>query len=172
MIRTLERIQYRPNDYALKGDVPELYEVTFPNLSKYSVYRFDDMEKWILFILHNRKYIVTGGNIKLEKLFDSINNNDLIIGPIADDNVETQLPKFAENKLPFEVIMQQLLVANLGSQWVIKSQGLLSYCNIKQIDLITRTRFTREGLQQEIKQIEMNYEGRTTYIRDIVERYV
>ena len=155
------------NDYALRGDVPELYEVKFPYLGSYKVYRFLNLQYWIAFICYNRGYI--NGNTNLFKEMDKLNSDyDLIIGEIADDNVTEQLPKFVEDKLPFEVLVKQLMVANLGCQWVIKSQKLLHECEIKQLELITRTRFTREGLQQEIREIENSWDGNRTYCSTIL----
>lgn len=156
------------NDYALRGDVPELYEVEFPILTDYRVYSFSSMKLWLLYICYNRK-LLDDIPRNIIDILESINQSyDLIIGPIADDNVTIQLPKFVKEELCYEVIMKQLMVANLGSQWVIKSQKLLNNCKIKQIDLISRNRFTREGLQQEIKDIEERYFGIKTYITDII----
>ena len=157
------------NDWALKGDVPELYEILLP--TNCSILRISDVNEWLLYIGFCRGLWKNVKNISINDLphYDEIMKADVLVGLIADDNVVNQLPKFFNNEISLDTIKEQLMVANFGSQYVIKSQEVLDKCNIKQIDLVSRERIYRVGLREELDRIEKAHMKRTdeAFFRDI-----
>lgn len=114
----------------------------WPNGSIYSFYldttdlkilRFDVGMEWMLAILYFRgmfeKYEI---NATLLEIINKIEQADVIVAPIADNQMYETLNSFAFNQISDEQCLHALSANNLGYQYVIKSKKALK--GLKQIE--------------------------------------
>jgi hypothetical protein len=86
------------------------------NEPRLNVLRFQAPEKlWLDFVHHNRHGTYTGGNY------------DLIIGPVANDDVFATLLVYEQGILNVEQTLEALKVKNLYSQFVFKTNKALAF---------------------------------------------
>lgn len=117
------------------------------------IYRFtqEDLTDWALFVAYSRGYFDRGTELpningdskgSLSKLYpyvtqqmETVNNNDIIIGPIADDRMLLVYNMFLEESMGIKCLNKCLLEANYCTQYVFKTKkacGLLNqYGNVK-----------------------------------------
>ena len=84
--------------------------------SHFNIKRFDSAdEDWLNFVVNNRKG-------------ESLDNcADLLIGPVADDNVYQSIRLFETGAYDAEYTIKRLKTEVLHDQWVVHTERILEY---------------------------------------------
>lgn len=109
------------------------------------VHRFttapDDLNTWILFVAYNRGWFdktAYDGSSEYDprsrfpmtcELMESLNNNDLIIGPIADDQMSETYSLFLRGYISINEVAACLRVIDLGTQYAFKTKEACAFLN-------------------------------------------
>lgn len=100
---------------------PVIYEIQ-ANYNGLRTYEFKDDGLWDLFIAYNRGKEQFEGYPKILKLLQQIeNNNDIIIGYIADDKIAYAYRQFSEDNLTVAGLQECLKLVKYGRQIVLKT---------------------------------------------------
>lgn len=102
---------------------PKIYELKL-NLSKIPEDKILKLQglKWAFFVLYNRNRLNEIKNSAIYKLLSNLGNNkDIIIGPIADDNMSLAITEFIKGKITDVALYQSLKAIDYGIQYVAKS---------------------------------------------------
>lgn len=94
-----------------------VYEFDFERAKKeLTVKQFDTAdEKWLEFVVNNRKGLTTNGHA------------DLHIGPVADDNVYQSIRLFETGAYDAEYTVKKLKAEILHDQWTLHTEKILTY---------------------------------------------
>ncbi len=100
-----------------------VYAFYLNNLENLKIKRFFVDEEWLYAILYFRgaldKYVLSP---KLTKLIDEVNHSDVVIAPIADNQMYDIINQYADGLLTNEQCVHALSATNLGFQYVLKSK--------------------------------------------------
>lgn len=103
------------------------------DLSNLKVIKFDVDRKWMLAILYYRGlldgYVLSE---EVNKIVEEIESADVIVAPIADNQMYDTLNSFALKLISDEQCIHALSANNLGFQYLLKSNNAVS--QLKQID--------------------------------------
>lgn len=140
----------------------KFYTILWDEDTELSSYTFKDNLLWALFIAVNRGKINVNNYPKLKKLVSDINSYDIIIGPIADDQIATTYTKFLQNSVSDVGLIQCMKYLNLGDQYVFKTQKA---CN----SLIIDSESTLSEIIKRLRRREKNdsFNGMTSKINEI-----
>ena len=87
-------------------------------LNQLSVKRFENYSKeWAEFVLANRK----------NKSDNSLHNYDIVIGPIADDNVGTQIRRLMQGFISFEVFLEEIKYSKITFQYYFGTENAIKH---------------------------------------------
>lgn len=93
-----------------------------------NIVKFSCSLEWMLAICYFRGYLNEYKESKIIKdIINKINNADLIIAPIADNKMFYIMTLFANGDISDNVAIHSLSAANLGNQYIIKSEKALNY---------------------------------------------
>lgn len=81
-------------------------------------------EEWVDFVLHNR--VVNGFN----------HNYDIVIGPVADDNVYRQFALFEGGVISKQTLINELMTYKLVDQFLFHSPNSLKFLQFQSYKLI------------------------------------
>lgn len=94
-----------------------------PNDKDFKVLKFDVSREWMYAILYFRgAFNKFTPSKEVMDIIDKINNSDVIIAPIADNNMYDTLNSFSLNLITDEQCLHALSANNLGLQVVLKSK--------------------------------------------------
>lgn len=102
-------------------------------LKDLKVFRFDCNIDWMLLIsLHRKKIEEYKDNERIKKIIKSIEEADVLIGPIADNKMFEVMGKFACGEITTVEAIHALSASRLGKQYVIRTKKGLN--NLKFLD--------------------------------------
>ncbi|MCR5080519.1 MAG: DUF3990 domain-containing protein [Treponema sp.] len=88
-------------------------------------------EEWATFVITNRNY----KRIQNFQSDNNINNQyDLVIGPIADDDLALLFRQFSDGLISVETLLKEMEFKKLTDQYSFHSENALSY--LKKIEAI------------------------------------
>ena len=97
-------------------------------------------QDWLYTILANRKKCKEFSQLSIaQDYLDLVNNYDVIVGPIADDRMNTCFKRFIENALTDEGLEACLKSVDYGKQYVLKTPFACS-----KVDMISAYEMTEE----------------------------
>ncbi len=157
-------------------------EFVFANKnSSVYVYKFkksDDLKiidlsvslKWMLMVCYYRDILGEYKNSKIVKeIIDEIEKADIVICPIADNNMYDIMNRFANEMITDKQAINALSSSRLGKQWVFRSKKAIK--RLKEIDRLYLAKPEREKIEEKRKQyslesINMSQEELRKYRRD------
>lgn len=97
-----------------------------------------DME-WAYFVLYNRRELEELKGTSFYEYYSHLaDNKDLIIGPIADDNMRSALLDFEDGYITDVALKNCLKSVNYGTQYVAKTEFACSKCIILESSYVKR----------------------------------
>ena len=159
---------------------PVLYKVKF-NLSKIPEDKILVLSEkdWIYTVLANRKRVEEFNNLHIAStILQSMNNYDVIIGPIADDRMNIAMQEFSNSTITDEGLKACLQYVNYGRQFVAKTEFACSQIEIlseRNIELEEMNEIRNYSLQQReiaknaIKTMRIQYRNQGFYIDEIIK---
>ena len=97
-----------------------------PNSKKYKILKLDVTKEWMYLVLYFRgAFQQFEINDEILNLVKQVNECDLVIAPIADNNMYETLNSFAYGSITDEQCLHALSANNLGLQYVLKSKNVI-----------------------------------------------
>ena len=151
----------------------------FDNEPEINVEVFDLSIEWVLAICYNRGFLEEYINHPLLKnALDRVRYADVIIAPIADNQMFDIMEKFAAGFITDEVCLHSLAAMNLGKQYVFKNDETISkYLSLKEVTTLCNEERNDLKKQREQfnldnsiknKQIEREFRGKGKYIDQLL----
>ena len=146
--------------------------------SKHSVKEYGVNEEWMLAVAYNRGLIKKYSNSKrIKAITDDIANTDIIIAPIADNNMYQLIDEFVQGYITDKQCVACLSATDLGKQYVFLNDDaandleLIERCYIctseKKDYLVERNHSNDIGLQK-VKYAKREYAGKGKYIDQLL----
>lgn len=152
----------------------------YADLSGLKAMEFYPDRRWLYSILYHRGAL-TGCEIPDEviKLVNEIEESDIIIAPIADNEVYATMQSFADSEMTDEACIHAISASNLGYQYVFKNNEAckrlvfldrLYLCRQEKDEYVAKKKtLNKEGLEKSrLAIIEYRREGR--YFDEIFKR--
>ena len=135
---------------------------------------------WVFFVLYNRNHLEElKGTTFYEKYAHLADNKDIIIGPIADDNMRNAILDFEEDYITDEVLKKCLSTVDYGLQYVLKTPLSCSKVDILESNfikkdsnlpaLINYAEIHRQQGVEDYKQIKRSAIRTGRYLFEIIE---
>lgn len=116
-------------DFVYRRENPWFYEISL-DMTDLSVMRLSGLA-WALFIARNRKPGIFSGMEPVREWIDDITaRTDVVIGPIADNDILVLLNKFIEGNISIEALAIAMSRRPLGIQYVAKTESACSAISI------------------------------------------
>ena len=159
-----------------KGSV---YIFSYRNDKKLKTLEYDISEDWILAIAYYRKRLEKYKNHpKIQKIIKEIERSDIVIAPIADNNMYQIIDEFINGNISDKQCIGSLSATDLGKQHVFiskRSLGCLKeihrcyLCSEEKDDYLQRrAERSRTGIQK-TKYINREYAGKGKYIEELLK---
>lgn len=160
--------------------MPVFYTVNFKlsNISDRKILTLADMD-WAFYILYNRGRLE---NMKTTSFYDKIadmdKNMDVIIGPIADDNMNQVMRQFANGDITDTAFLECIRCIDYGIQYVAKTQSACDQIEIKSEEHLDMDKYEeyqkyvnnrKRESEQKIKTIKRQYRSEGKYLDQILD---
>lgn len=131
------------------------------------VYEFNDDILWAVYVGYNRNKIDLQRYPNILKMMHSIENNDIIVGYIADDKISQAFSEFLDGTITDKALTECLKLVKYGNQTVLKTERACKKVKILgQYKMTKEVREYRQKWQHKIKEsmdsdiakIKQNYE--------------
>ena len=113
------------------------------NIPQKHILTFSNPMDWAFFVLYNRNMLEDFEGIQNTQFYKNLaniaNNKDIIIGPIADDNMTMIMEQFVDETITDKTFMECIRCINWGSQYVAKTKRAC-----EQIEIIKKEKITTE----------------------------
>lgn len=113
------------------------------NIPQKHILIFSNPMDWAFFVLYNRNMLEDFEGIQNTQFYKNLaniaNNKDIIIGPIADDNMTMIMEQFVDETITDKTFMECIRCINWGSQYVAKTKRAC-----EQIEIIKKEKITTE----------------------------
>lgn len=123
-----------------------VYAFYLENTKNLKIMSFDVSKDWLFAILYYRgSFEKFELNESVKRLIEEIEKSDLIIAPIADNQMYDIIYRFANSEISDEQCVHALSATNLGKQYVLKSKKAVNrlvlidhmfLCNQEKIDCL------------------------------------
>lgn len=153
-----------------------IYICEYDTNAKLNIINYGVEEDWMLTVAYFRgrlgKY---KNNKKIDRIINKYNKADLIVAPIADNQVFTVLDKFFDGDITDKQCMKSLSATNLGKQFCFLNKKALSTIKIKEkcylcqnekIDILKRKYEENNISMQKSKYAMREFAGKGLYIED------
>ena len=134
---------------------------------------------WLYTVLANRKKVPQFNELKIaEEYLDLMEQYDVIIGPIADDRMNTAIKRFIENGLTDKGLEACLKSVNYGYQFVLKTPFACDKIEIissyelsekEKEDIFAYNKKLKEDGDEVIRQITTDYLRDGLYLAEMIE---
>ena len=135
--------------------------------------------EWVLAICYNRGFLNEYANHpSVENALARVKYADVIIAPIADNQMFDIMEKFVIGTITDEVCLHSLAAMNLGKQYVFKNDEAINKCLrlVEELPLCSEEREDLRKQRQQFnndnfvknKQVEREFRGKGKYIDEIL----
>lgn len=155
-----------------------VYIFNYEQTSNLKVVRFIIDKEWMLAIAYFRGRINDYGNNKeIKKIISKVTNADIIIAPIADNQMYKIIDDFIFGNLTDEQTMHALSATKLGNQFVFKTKEALNtikaidrlyLCDNEKKDLLKEKEEENNIGLQKVKLAKREFAGKGKYIEDLL----
>lgn len=154
------------------------------NILQKHILTFSNPMDWAFFVLYNRNMLEDFEGIQNTQFYKNLaniaNNKDIIIGPIADDNMTMIMEQFVDETITDKTFMECIRCINWGSQYVAKTKRAC-----EQIEIIKKEKITTEKREsyykneadrrrennKKLKTTRKQYRREGKYLNEILEEY-
>ncbi len=154
------------------------------NIPQKHILTFSNPMDWAFFVLYNRNMLEDFEGIQDTQFYKNLaniaNNKDIIIGPIADDNMTMIMEQFVDETITDKTFMECIRCINWGSQYVAKTKRAC-----EQIEIIKKEKITTEKREsyykneadrrrennKKLKTTRKQYRREGKYLNEILEEY-
>lgn len=154
------------------------------NIPQKHILTFSNPMDWAFFVLYNRNMLEDFEGIQNTQFYKNLaniaNNKDIIIGPIADDNMTMIMEQFVDETITDKTFMECIRCINWGSQYVAKTKRAC-----EQIEIIKKEKITTEKREsyykneadrrrennKKLKTTRKQYRREGKYLNEILEEY-
>jgi hypothetical protein len=134
---------------------------------------------WAYYVLYNRGRL---NQIKDTDFYKTVakmdKNKDIIIGPIADDNMSAVMRQFADGEITDKVMLECIRCIDYGVQYVAKTDEACSHIDICLEENLDMTKYDyyqkyrndrKRESEQKVKLIKRQYRNEGKYLDQILE---
>ena len=160
-----------------KGSVYCFY---LKDIDKLNVLRFNADKDWLYAVLYYRKaftdFVVDENT---SKIIDKIENSDLVIAPIADNEMFKTIDSFARNEITDEACLHAISASNLGFQYIFKSDLACKHLSFlerlylcekeRNYYLLEKDNLTKEGINKS-NLAKIEYRRKGLYFDELFKR--
>lgn len=154
------------------------------NIPQKHILTFSNPMDWAFFVLYNRNMLEDFEGIQNTQFYKNLaniaNNKDIIIEPIADDNMTMIMEQFVDETITDKTFMECIRCINWGSQYVAKTKRAC-----EQIEIIKKEKITTEKREsyykneadrrrennKKLKTTRKQYRREGKYLNEILEEY-
>ncbi len=159
---------------------PILYTVNLKlsEINENNILVLSDMD-WAYYVLYNRGRLESVKNTEFYKSIANMGAEiDVIIGPIADDNMNVIMKQFANGDITDKALLECIRCINYGTQYVAKTKNACSHIEICLEESLDMTKFIeyqryrnarKQESEQKVKVIKRQYRSEGKYLDQILE---
>ena len=133
---------------------------------------------WALYVLYNRGRLETVKNTDLYQQIATLDKDkDVIIGPIADDNMNQVMRQFENGDITDKVLLECIRCIDYGTQYVAKTKEACNCINIQLEENLDMSKYDeyqrytndrRAESIEKVKIIKRQYRGEGRYLDEIL----
>jgi hypothetical protein len=137
---------------------------------------------WAYYVLYNRGRLESAKGTKFYQSVAAMGNGkEIIIGPIADDNMGMIMRQFANGDITDKAMLECIRCIDYGTQYVAKTEEAclhIEICHEEKLDVTKLDEYHRyrEALRQEseqkVKAIKRRFRGEGKYLDLILEEQI
>lgn len=158
---------------------PILYTVNFKlsQIPNDKILVLKDMD-WAYFVLYNRGRLETIKDTDFYKqIQQKSKNKDVIIGPIADDNMNVVMRQFENGEITDKALLECIRCIDYGTQYVAKTQNACDCVNVQlqeDLDLSNYEEYHRYRVERlheseaKVKNIKRQFRNEGKYLDQII----
>lgn len=146
------------------------------------IVNYDVEEDWMLTVAYFRGRLNKYKNSeRIKKLIEKYNKADIIVAPIADNQVFTILDQFLDGEITDKQCINSLSATNLGKQYCFKNKDALDnikilercyLCKNEKLDSLKKKEEEANISKQKVKYVMREYAGKGLYIEDYLNERV
>lgn len=156
-----------------------IYICKYNSNTKLNVVNFDIDEEWMLAIAYYRNRIPDYiNNKKISNIIKKVDNADVIIAPIADNNMYLVIENFIDGIITDKQCLSALSATNLGKQYVFKTNKALEsllileqcyLCSSEKLDYLKEKETNDKIGAQKTKMAQRKFAGKGKYIEELLK---
>ncbi len=150
------------------------------NIPDMKILTLSDMD-WAFYVLYNRGSLETIKNTPLyEKISNLDRNKDIVIGPIADDNMNSIMKKFIKGEITDKAFLECIRCIDYGVQYVAKTETACQQIEILSAEKLDMSKYKeyqkfnterRKESKQKVDTIRHLYRRDGQYLDQILDIY-
>ena len=166
---------------ACQSDEPVFYKMILKlsEIDESKILFLDGME-WALFVLYNRNHLENIKGTDFYNHFEHLaDNKEIIIGPIADDNLISSMKKYINDEITDVVFEESIKSLNLGYQYVLKTENACKKVEkpyliertieeSEKIDILRNTNIRRGKVKEVVTNILHEHYGEGRFFSDML----
>ena len=166
--------------WVAKYENSSVYGFYLPSLNELKIKKYNANREWLYVVLYFRgafnHFEITD---EIKHLVNDLSNCDLVIAPIADNEMFKTIDSFIRNEITDEACIHALAASNLGTQYVFKSDKACSklefidrlyLCSKEKNDyLLTKEKLSSEGVEK-AKLALVEYRRKGLYFDELFKR--
>ena len=145
--------------WVAKFEKSSIYCFYLKNIESLKIVNFSANREWLLAVLYYRNaFNRYEASDEVKSIIDKIENSDLVIAPIADNEMFATIDSFSRNEITDEACIRAISASNLGIQYVFKSDKAcknlecierMYLCEKEKQDYIAvKEKLSEEGIQK------------------------
>ena len=164
--------------YIANGNSVSVYAFNL-NLSGLRIKKFNVYKEWMIAIAYYRGWLNEYLNHPyVEKIISSVNEQDIIIAPIADNRMFDIISEFVRGEITDLQCEHALAATNLGFQYVLKSKKALKnislikplyVCSCEKEKLVNLRLEMSDLSQDKVRVARIEYRGKGHYIDELLK---
>lgn len=163
-------------------ETPYIYELKLKRseMDRSEILHLEGME-WAFFVLYNRGRLESIKNTSFYRKYEELSRKyDIIVGPIADDNMALVIRDFMNDRITDRALLESIQSINYGTQYVAKTEYACSKIEIISERILTPEESMRYMLNNVNKRQEgldiaeamiRKYAGNGNYLTNILKKY-
>ena len=164
--------------YVTTSSSPKVYSFEL-NVSNLKIKRFNVSEEWMLTIAYYRGWLEKyKDSMILKKIIAEVEQNDVIIAPIADNKMFNLISEFVRGEITDKQCEHALAATNLGMQYVLRTEKAIE--NLKLLDMLYISEPERKSFviqrselnlvsQSKVQVARIEFRGKGRYVEELLK---